>query len=156
MHFLGRHTATLDQKNRVVVPARLRECVDERERDRFVLTALPEGCLVLFTHGEWAAFADRVEQRFATPTAASSQGERVERRRVRALERTVFPNAQQVALDKQGRILLPEAIREKAGLEGEVTFIGVRNRIEIWNAEALDAVQSTFPDLEDVAEEVLG
>jgi MraZ protein len=156
VHFLGRHTATLDQKNRVVVPARLRECVEERERDRFVLTVLPEGCLVLYTYGEWAAVADRLQQRFATPPAPGSEGERVARKRARALERILFQNAQQVTLDKQGRILLPESIRGRADLEREVTFIGVRNRIEIWNAAALDAIQSTFPDLEDVAEEVLG
>jgi MraZ protein len=146
--FLGKYRATLDAKNRVAVPARLRERVDDREKDRFVLAVLPEGCLVLYPISEW----DRIAQDFKE-RAKSSLGIR----EARALERELFANANEVACDKQGRILIPEELRDRAGLQRDVTFVGVRNRVELWDSPAW-VTQSAkgLESFDRIAEELLG
>lgn len=145
--FFGQYAATLDSKKRVAVPARLRGAVDERERDRFILTVMPDGCLVLYTLSVWDEIASELAER-----ARTSLGWK----QARALERELFSNAHEVSPDRQGRILLPEPLRRRAGIEREVVFVGVRNRIEIWDAKRWEAEQQEREkQFESLAHEVL-
>ena len=145
--FFGQYAATVDSKNRVAIPARLRSAVDERERDRFILTVMPDGCLVLYTQGVWDEIAAELAER-----ARTSLGWK----QARALERELFSNAHEVSPDRQGRILLPEPLRSRAGLEKEVVFVGVRNRVEIWDGERWRAEQEEREkQFESLAHEVL-
>lgn len=147
MRFLGKHQATLDAKYRVAVPARMRERVDERERDRFILTVLPDGCLVLYPLSEWERIASQIEER-----AQSALGWQA----ARALERELFANAVDVSCDRQGRILIPEDLRRRARMEREVVFVGVRNRIELWDREVWEASDDERAKaFEEAAREVL-
>lgn len=148
LHFRGRHKAKFDAKCRVAVPARLRERVPESERDRFVLTPLPEGCLVLYTNSEWDKIEAQLTERFK-----SSLGEQ----KWRDLERYVFGRAEDVSCDRQGRILIPSDLRDEAGLDREVLFVGVRNRIELWDTERWKAGQGRRAEVfEETAKDVLG
>jgi MraZ protein len=145
--FFGQFAATVDSKHRVAVPARLRGAVDERERDRFILTVMPEGCLVLYTQGVWDRIAAEFDERARTSLGWKD---------ARSLERELFSNAHEVSPDRQGRILLPEPLRNRAGLEKEVVFVGVRNRVEIWDAERWRAEQEgREKQFEALAHEVL-
>jgi len=148
VRFFGRYQASLDAKGRVAVPARLRERVDERERDRFILTVLPDGCLVLYPLSEWDRIDQQIEDRARTSLGWKE---------ARALERELFANAAEVACDRQGRILVPERLRRRAGLDKSVTFVGVRNRIEVWNTETWETGEADRAGaFERVAREVLG
>ncbi|GIW71102.1 MAG: transcriptional regulator MraZ [Planctomycetota bacterium] len=124
--FFGQYPAMLDAKNRVVIPARLRSAVEERDRDRFILTVMPDGCLVLYTPSVWDHIAQEIEERARTGLGWKE---------ARNLERELFANAQELVPDRQGRILLPEPLKQRAGIEREVVFVGVRNRIELWDAQ---------------------
>jgi len=148
VRFFGRYQASLDAKGRVAVPARLRERVDERERDRFILTVLPDGCLVLYPLSQWDRIDQQIEDRARTSLGWKE---------ARALERELFANAAEVSCDRQGRILVPERLRKRAGLDKSVTFVGVRNRIEVWNTETWEMGETERESaFERVAREVLG
>lgn len=146
--FFGKHKANVDKKGRVAVPARLRDRVAANEKDQFVMTVLPEACLALYPLSEWDRIAAEIAERAKTSLGWQE---------ARDLERVLFTNAVDVACDKQGRILVPADLRQRAGIDKEVMFAGVRNRIELWSREAWDvsqvALQATYGR---VAQQVLG
>lgn len=146
--FLGKHRATIDAKHRVAVPKRLRDRVADLERDRFVITILPEGCLVLYPLSEWDRIERQIDER-----AHSSLGFKD----ARSLERELFANADEVSCDKQGRILLAEELMKRAGLEKDALFVGVRNRIELWDPGAWEQSEEERAGAFDTAaQSVLG
>ncbi len=122
--FYGTYEAALDAKNRVAFPARLRDRVAPDERERFMLAASPDGCLVVYTLSEWAKIEREVEERSRTSLGWQE---------AREFERTLFSSATDVDIDKQGRILIPEPLRARAGIGKDAVFVGVRNRVEIWD-----------------------
>lgn len=132
--FFGTYQAVLDTKGRVAVPARLRHAVEDRDQGRFVLTVTPERCLVLYTYDVFERIAEEIEER-ARNALGSMQA--------RALERELFSNAEELQPDRQGRILIPERLRTRIGLTKNIVFAGVRNRIEIWDAQEWEADQIT-------------
>jgi MraZ protein len=122
--FYGQYEAAIDAKGRVAFPARLRERVAPDERERFMLTLGPDGCLVLYTLAEWTRIEREVEERSRTSLGTPE---------AREFERALFSSATDVDIDKQGRILVPEALRRRGALAKDVVFVGVRNRVEIWD-----------------------
>ena len=122
--FYDHFEAVIDAKGRVAFPARHRERVPPEQRERFMLTVGPDGCLFLYPLSAWAEIEKEVRElnrnSLGTPQA-------------REFERALFSSATDVDIDKQGRILLPERLRKRAGLTKDVVFAGVRNRVEIWD-----------------------
>ena len=114
---MGQHKCAMDAKGRLNFPARLREELGEQ----FVITKGMDNSLIAFTMQGWEAFSARFEEK--------SMAEK------RKLERVFFGAAVLASPDKQGRILLPGNLREYARLEKDVVVSGVRDRVEIWNAE---------------------
>ena len=116
--FLGEYEHTLDDKNRLTLPAKFRDaftngCVVTREMD---------GCLSVYTPEGWERFvASRLEG--LDPFA----------RETRQLRRFVFAGASEAEPDKQGRIMLPPALVKHAGLTREVVVAGVHDHVEIWD-----------------------
>jgi len=118
--FTGEYQHTLDGKGRVIVPSRLREGLG----DSFVITRGLDHCLFVYPNVEWVRLEQKMKQLPIT------------RRDSRAFMRLFFSGAMEVEADKQGRILIPQNLREYAGIEKEVMFIGVSSRVEIWSEPA--------------------
>ena len=118
--FTGSVEHALDEKGRLIVPARFRE----RLGAGFVMTiALPDPCLALYPSVTWSAFCTRLEE-------APRKDERFRR-----LVRHLFAHTEEVACDSQGRLLIPGALRAYAGIERDVRSVGALTRVEIWAAE---------------------
>jgi MraZ protein len=118
--FLGRFEYQLDQKGRVSLPAEYRRKVADA---RFVLLQWESTHLTLFPEDVWSGVRERM------------LALRRDRRDLADLLRDVTSRATDVEPDKQGRILIPGWLKEKAKLEGSVLLVGAMDRIEIWNPE---------------------
>ncbi len=122
--FTGSVEHALDEKGRLIVPARFRE----RLGAGFVISiALPDPCLALFPSVTWAEFCARLEE-------APRKDERFRR-----LVRHLFAHTEDVTCYAQGRLLIPAALRTYAGIDREVASIGALTRVEIWAKERLAA-----------------
>jgi MraZ protein len=118
--FTGSVEHALDEKGRLIVPARFRE----RLGAGFVITiAEPDPCLALYPSVTWAAFCSRLEE-------APRKDERFRR-----FVRHLFAHTEEVACDSQGRLLIPAALRSYAKIQREVVSIGSLTRVEIWATE---------------------
>jgi|SRR5712691_1342221 MraZ protein len=118
---LGEHEHTIDDKNRLTLPAKFRQAF----ADGIVVTRGLDGCLYAYTRGDW----DRlVESRLAVLDPLSREG--------RLMMRHFFSAAAEAELDKQGRVMLPAPLLESAGLGKEVTVAGVYDHLEIWSRGA--------------------
>ena len=111
----GRFQHNIDAKGRIIVPAKFREELG----DCFYVTRGLGGCLWVFAQNEW----DAILKKFSEMPLVES----------RDISRYFFSGATDVTPDAQGRILIPQKLRMHAHLEKDVTFIGLSNRVEIWN-----------------------
>ena len=118
--FLGQYQHTVDAKGRMVFPARYRSKLEKG----CVITKGQERCLYVFPLDRWEQEADKF--RVLPRTDA----------RARLVTRSFFAGAIHQELDAAGRVQIPPLLRQYAGLERNVTVIGVEDRAEIWNAEA--------------------
>ena len=116
--FLGEYQHSVDAKGRVVLPARFRDAL----ADGCVVTKGQERCLYVFPVERWE---EEVKQFQNLPRTDA---------RARQLSRSFFAGATQQELDKQGRVQLPQGLRDYAGLEKDLAVIGVSDRVEIWDA----------------------
>ncbi len=138
--FLGTHTPRLDEKGRLFLPAKYRDEL----APGLVITKGQERCLYVFPLPEF----DRITEALrAAPVTAKS---------VRDYSRVFFASASDETPDKQGRVTIPPALREYAGLQRDCVVIGANTRLEIWDSEAwtsyLDQQEDAFSD---ASEEVL-
>ena len=118
---LGEFDHTLDDKNRLTLPARFRH----RFGEGIVVTRGMDGCLFAYTRADW----DRlVETRLSTLDPLSKEGRR--------MQRFFFSGAAEAELDKQGRVGLPGALLEHAKLGRDVVVAGVHDHLEIWDRAA--------------------
>lgn len=118
--FTGEYQHTLDDKGRVIVPAKLREGLG----DTIMITRGLDRCLFIYHLDDWMKIEQKVKELPVT------------RRDARAFTRYFFSGAAEVEIDRQGRILIPQNLRDYAGIEKEVMIIGVSNRVEVWSEEA--------------------
>ena len=134
--FLGTHTPRLDEKNRVILPAKFREALSAG----LVMTKGQDRCLVVWTAAGFAEYA-------AGLRTGSQTNEKV-----RAYTRVLFASAYDDIPDKQGRITIPPTLREYAGLTRECVVVGADTRIEIWDAAAwesyLSGTEQSFVELD--------
>lgn len=133
----GKYKHTLDAKGRLFVPSKLRE---ELGTAFYVAKSL-DPCLTVYTEEEWERIVERTK---ASPSSKS-----------RGL-RSFFANVVRCEPDKQGRFLLPEELRNYAGIRQEVYFLGQAGRAEIWDAERYDAEEAAVSqeDLAALMEEI--
>lgn len=121
--FMGEFRHNLDDKGRLFIPARFRDELGPR----FVITKGLDKCLFLYSGREWEGVEEKLRQLPLTSGEA------------RAFSRFFFAGAGDCEPDKQGRIVLPQVLREFAGIVREAVIIGVASRVEIW---ALDQWQN--------------
>lgn len=115
--FYGEYQHSVDAKGRVIVPAKFRDGLGEK----FIVTKGLDNCLFAYSPEEWSNLETKLKSLPFTD------------KDVRAFVRFFFAGATECEVDKQGRILLPQNLREYAGLEKDVYVIGVSTRVEIWD-----------------------
>lgn len=116
----GQYKHSIDAKGRLIVPSKLREELG----DSFFVAQAPDPCLTIYTKAEWQRVIDHFN---SLPMTESKK------------LRYFFANVWQCEPDKQGRFLLPESLRNYAGLKQDVIFLGLAGRAEIWAAERYEA-----------------
>ena len=137
---LGTHTPKLDDKGRLILPAKFRDELAEG----VVITRGQERCLYVFSKSEFAAVHDKIRQAPLTSEEA------------RKYLRLFLSGANDDQPDKQGRVLLPQLLRDYAGLKRELVIIGVGSRAEIWDAESWQQyLASNEENFSSQAEEVI-
>ena len=139
----GQYRNALDDKGRLLVPSKLRS---EVPGNTLVITSGIDRCLWLFPPEEWKQLSDKLMEA-ASPFS----------RRARLLQRRIIAPAQEVELDKTGRILVPPSLKETAGLKKECILHGIKKYIEIWDVDEykvyLDENENEF---QEAAEELGG
>ncbi|MBP3729484.1 MAG: division/cell wall cluster transcriptional repressor MraZ [Lachnospiraceae bacterium] len=132
---MGEYNHSLDAKGRIIIPAKMRDQLGES----FVISKGMDGCLFVFPQAEWEKVANKLQ---ALPLTDA---------KVRQFSRIFLAGASEVELDKQGRVLLPQNLREEAGLEKDVVLCGVGNRAEIWAKERWADI-SRVDNIDELAE----
>jgi MraZ protein len=137
---LGTHTPKLDEKNRLILPAKFREELSAG----IVVTRGQERCLYLFAASEFASVHEKIRQAPVTSKQA------------RDYLRVFLSGASDEVPDRQGRITLPGLLREYAGLNRELVIIGVGSRAEIWDSSVWQQYLSNNEQaFSETAEEVI-
>jgi MraZ protein len=133
--FLGEYEHTIDDKGRLAIPARFRDALNEG----VVITRGFDRCLMGFPRGVWEELAQQVSR---LPIGSEE---------TRQLQRMLFSGAADMSLDKQGRILIPQNLREFAELGDQAIIAGLNRHFEIWSPRrwqnvlsAMDANASMF------------
>ncbi len=124
--FIGTIEHTMDSKGRVSIPAKFRETLEKKFDDRLIITRGEES-LDAYPVKIWQEFTDKV---MALPQM---------RKDIMAFLRFYMGGAEECSIDKQGRILIPPALREYAGLNKDVVFVGISRRFEIWDKKKWEA-----------------
>jgi MraZ protein len=130
--FLGRYRHSLDNKGRLTVPARYRYMLEE---GAFITKGF-DANLVVMTPAAFTNISKQVSEKNYTDPEA------------RMLKRYIFSNGEQVELDRSGRILIPQFLRESANLDSDVVLIGVGDFFEIWSPENWEQQDVQLADTE--------
>lgn len=135
--FLGTFTPKLDEKGRVILPAKFAEDL----ADGVVLTRGQERCIYVFTEADFATLHDTMRQAPVTS------------REARDFMRVFLSGAHAETPDRQRRVTVPQTLRTYAGLDRDLIVVGVGTRLEIWDAPAwneyLESKESAFADIAD-------
>ena len=121
--FYGEYDHSIDRKGRLILPSRFREVAKENGIEKFFLTRGLDKCIFMFSEDEWRS----QEQKF--------KGLSFTKQETRSFNRVFFAGAVDVAPDRQGRFIIPQYLKDFAGIRKDAMVIGVANRIEIWNLD---------------------
>ena len=138
--FIGEYKHSLDSKGRIALPVKFRQKVETGA----IITKGLDHCLFIFTLKDWEVLAQKL---ITLPLVQANS---------RAFVRLMVAGAMDVELDKQGRILIPDYLREYAGLQKETVIAGVYNRIEVWNSQSWKEYKSKTESSSDEIAEKLG
>ena len=129
--FYGEYASTLDDKGRVIVPAKLRDVVPEAEEGSgFMMRLGEDGCVMLCTPRRWRELECEINR--------APQGARSARRR----RRFIFSQTQTGQCDRQGRLRIPQELLDGAGVTRQVMVVGVSDQIEVWDRARWEAFKS--------------
>ncbi|MHB1316237.1 MAG: division/cell wall cluster transcriptional repressor MraZ [Minisyncoccota bacterium] len=137
---IGEYTHSIDEKNRVSLPAKFRSEMGKK----LVLTPGLDSCLFIFTMKEWSTIESKLNQ------SSLLQSDN------RSFNRFMFGGAVEAEVDSIGRILIPDFLRDRASLKNKVVMIGVSNRVEIWNEKAWCEYKKVVEKQADTLAEKLG
>ena len=135
--FIGEFQHNLDQKGRIAIPAKFRKDFE----DGLIITRGIDKCLFIFSKNEWNKLAEKLSE---LPLAQANS---------RAFARLMFSGAVDENLDNQGRILIPDYLRNYASLKKQLVINGLFNRLEIWDKNIWqDYKNKTENSSEEIAE----
>ena len=134
--FMGEFDHTTDPKGRLIVPSKFREELG----DTFVVTKGLDGCLLAYAKPEW----DRVTTGLRELSLVNKNG--------RQFIRFFFAGAAEIEMDKQGRILIPEKLREFAGITKDVVSVGADNKLEIWSKDRYEGLETPSDAMDEITE----
>ncbi len=137
--FYGEYLHSIDRKGRLILPAKFREAAKSQFIEKFYVTRGLDKCLFMFAEEEWRS----QEARFKAVSFTKQQA--------RTFNRLYFSGAVEVVFDAQGRILLPQYLKDFAEIKRDVIIVGVSNRIEIW---AKDKWQEFYGNSKATFEEI--
>lgn len=137
--FLGEYQHSIDAKGRLILPAKIREGLGEK----FIATRGFDNCLSVYPMDEWAIWESKLKQLpIGNPKA-------------RLVVRNILSGAAELEADKQGRVLIPQNLRDHAQLDKDVVVIGVSNRVEIWSKAVWDNYSEQMrPGLEQLSDDL--
>ena len=139
--FYGEHIHGIDNKGRLILPARMREIARDNNIEKFYVTRGLDKCIFMFSDHEWQL----QEQKF--------KGLSFTKQEARNFNRLFFSGAAEVIPDKQGRFIIPDYLKAFAGIKKDTTVIGVSNRIEIWDSKTWQEIfNRTSSEFEKTAE----
>lgn len=119
--FYGEYQHTIDRKGRLILPSKFRESAKANFIEKFFVTRGLDKCLFMFSEEEWRAQENKLKTlSFTKPQA-------------RAFNRLYFSGAGEAIPDKQGRIIIPQYLKDFADIKKDVVIVGVSNRVEIWS-----------------------
>lgn len=136
--FLGEYKHTIDNKCRLTIPAKFREKLN----NKCVVAKGLDGCLTVYPMEEWALVCEKID---AKPSSDL---------KVRRFKRLFYASASVEELDKQGRLSIPPALMEYAGIEKDVFVVGESSTFELWSAERWASQQAE--EEEESFEELAG
>ena len=135
--FLGEYTYSIDEKKRLAIPSKFRQALGKKA----VITRGLDSCLFLYSAKDWAELADKLSK---LPLAQAD---------ARGFARLMLAGAMEGDLDKLGRILVPDYLKEYASLNKKTVIAGVYNRIEIWDETKWHEYQTRIEkEIGDMAE----
>ena len=137
---IGEYKHTIDDKNRVALPAKFRKELGKK----IVITPGLDNCLFVFAEGEWKKIAERLSE--SSMLAADT----------RSFNRFMFGGATEAEVDSIGRVLIPDFLKFRANLKNTIAIIGVQNRLEIWNEKVWDEYKDLVEKRADTLAEKLG
>ncbi len=139
----GEHEHSIDRKGRLIIPSKFREVFKENYVERFFITRGLDSCLFVFTEDEWK----KQESKFKSLSFTNSEA--------RQFNRLYFSGACEVNCDRQGRILVPQYLKDFAKIKRDVVIVGVSNRMEIWSKEMWqEFFKNTKDSFEKIAENI--
>jgi len=142
--FYGEFEHSIDRKGRLILPAKFREVAKNQFVEKFFVTRGLDKCLFMFSEEEWRS----QENKFKTMSFTKQQS--------RTFNRLLFSGAVDVSPDKQGRILLPQYLKDFADIKKDVIIVGVSNRIEIWAKNLwFDFYSNSRQSFEEIAEKLM-
>ncbi len=141
--FYGEYEHSIDRKGRLIIPSKFREVFKENYVERFFVTRGLDTCLFVFAEDEWR----KQESRFRALPVTSQEA--------RNFNRIYFSGACEVTCDRQGRILVPQYLKDFAKIKSDVMIVGVSNRMEIWSKDMwADFYKNTKDTFEKMAENI--
>ena len=142
--FYGEYLHSIDRKGRIILPAKFREAAKAHFIEKFFVTRGLDKCLFMFSEEEWRT----QESKFKAISFTKQQA--------RTFNRLYFSGAVEVSSDKQGRILLPQYLKDFAQIKRDVMIVGVSNRIEIWAKDKWQEFYgSSRQSFEEIAEKLM-
>ena len=136
--YKGEYNHTIDEKGRIIVPAKLREELGET----FVITKGLDGCLWVFDNEEWEKVEEKINELPFNIKEA------------RLLSRFMIAGAFDAEPDKQGRVMIPQSLREYADLKRDVVLAGVGRKLELWSKERYEQA-GDFGDMDEIANKLM-
>ncbi len=142
--FYGEFEHAIDRKGRLILPSKFREVAKNQFVEKFFVTRGLDKCLFMFSEEEWRS----QENKFKTLSFTKQQA--------RTFNRLLFSGAQDLSPDKQGRILLPQYLKDFADIKRDVMIVGISNRIEIWAKNNWqDFYANSRQSFEEIAEKLM-
>ena len=137
---IGEYTHTVDEKNRLSLPAKFRAEMGKK----VIITPGLDQCLFVFTVKEW----DKIRTKLSSSSLLQADN--------RSFNRFMFAGAVEAEVDSIGRILVPDFLRDRANLKNKVVVIGVSSRLEIWNEKTWVEYKKVVEKQADTLAEKLG